>query len=107
MQSTVFTVLHAGPSSTRADPSQSSTPQVADVTIHNAFSAECGAYFVWQTLGLVYSFEQSGQPGRLTRLLSCTGAAKSYPHLCQIEMHTAVLITSSAHDTASFVEACH
>ena len=74
MLCTVFNVLHAGQSSTRPDPSQSSTPRAADVSIHNAFAAECGTYFVWQTLGLVYSFEQSGQPGPLTRLLSCTGA---------------------------------
>ena len=51
------------------------SPAAAAVSIHNAFAAECGTYFVWQTLGLVYSFERSGQPGPLTRLISCTGDA--------------------------------
>ena len=50
------------------------SPAAAAMSIHNAFAAECGTYFVWQTLGLVYSFEKSGQPGPLTRLISCTGA---------------------------------
>eukprot|EP00897_Mesotaenium_endlicherianum_P001554 jgi/Mesen1/1426/ME001303S00480 len=39
------------------------------------FSAECSSYFDWQTLGLAYSFRRSGQPGPLTRLLSCSEAA--------------------------------
>ncbi|GER29530.1 peptidyl serine alpha-galactosyltransferase [Striga asiatica] len=40
--------------------------------IHTIFSTECTPYFDWQTLGLVHSFHQSGQPGEITRLLSCT-----------------------------------
>ncbi|KAL9227047.1 hypothetical protein vseg_002788 [Gypsophila vaccaria] len=40
--------------------------------IHTVFSAECTPYFDWQTVGLVHSFHQSGQPGNITRLLSCT-----------------------------------
>lgn len=40
--------------------------------IHTLFSVECSTYFDWQTLGLVHSFELSGQPGSITRLLSCT-----------------------------------
>lgn len=40
--------------------------------IHTVFSTECTTYFDWQTVGLVHSFHQSGQPGNLTRLLSCT-----------------------------------
>ncbi|CAI7821595.1 unnamed protein product [Closterium sp. NIES-53] len=35
------------------------------------FSGECTAYFDWQTLGLMYSFRRSGQPGKLVRLLAC------------------------------------
>ena len=63
--------VHSGLAGTRARPSPASA--ATDVSIHNAFAAECSAYFVWQTLGLVYSFERSGQPGPLTRLISCTG----------------------------------
>ncbi|CAN4121710.1 unnamed protein product [Withania somnifera] len=40
--------------------------------IHTIFSTECSPYFDWQTVGLVHSFYKSGQPGNITRLLSCT-----------------------------------
>ena len=47
-------------------------PPPADANIHTVFTAECGTYFVWQTLGLVHSHRLAGQPGPITRLLSCT-----------------------------------
>ncbi|XP_041006427.1 peptidyl serine alpha-galactosyltransferase [Juglans microcarpa x Juglans regia] len=40
--------------------------------IHTIFSTECITYFDWQTVGLVHSFHLSGQPGNITRLLSCS-----------------------------------
>ncbi|CAO2818060.1 unnamed protein product [Amaranthus hypochondriacus] len=40
--------------------------------IHTVFSTECTPYFDWQTVGLMHSFRLSGQPGNITRLLSCT-----------------------------------
>ncbi|MQL88330.1 hypothetical protein Taro_020886 [Colocasia esculenta] len=40
--------------------------------IHTVFSTECSPYFDWQTVGLIHSFHLSGQPGGITRLLSCT-----------------------------------
>ncbi|XP_052196220.1 peptidyl serine alpha-galactosyltransferase [Diospyros lotus] len=40
--------------------------------IHTIFSTECTTYFDWQTVGLIHSFRLSGQPGNITRLLSCT-----------------------------------
>ncbi|KAL5717821.1 Peptidyl serine alpha-galactosyltransferase [Ranunculus cassubicifolius] len=40
--------------------------------MHTLFSTECTTYFDWQTVGLVHSFHLSGQPGNITRLLSCT-----------------------------------
>lgn len=40
--------------------------------IHTLFSVECSSYFDWQTVGLMHSFRLSGQPGNITRLLSCT-----------------------------------
>ncbi|GLU11386.1 hypothetical protein SLE2022_281370 [Rubroshorea leprosula] len=40
--------------------------------IHTLFSTECTPYFDWQTAGLMHSFHESGQPGNITRLLSCT-----------------------------------
>lgn len=39
--------------------------------MHTIFSTECTPYFDWQTVGLVHSFHLSGQPGNITRLLSC------------------------------------
>ncbi|XP_020238077.1 peptidyl serine alpha-galactosyltransferase [Cajanus cajan] len=40
--------------------------------IHTVFSTECTTYFDWQTVGLMHSFRTSGQPGNITRLLSCS-----------------------------------
>ncbi|XP_043705726.1 peptidyl serine alpha-galactosyltransferase isoform X2 [Telopea speciosissima] len=40
--------------------------------IHTIFSTECTPYFDWQTVGLMHSLHLSGQPGNITRLLSCT-----------------------------------
>ncbi|XP_042066857.1 peptidyl serine alpha-galactosyltransferase-like [Salvia splendens] len=49
-----------------------SEPEKPHPKIHTIFSTECTPYFDWQTLGLVHSFNQSGQPGEITRLLGCT-----------------------------------
>ncbi|KAK7316133.1 hypothetical protein VNO77_34893 [Canavalia gladiata] len=40
--------------------------------IHTVFSTECTTYFDWQTVGFMHSFRTSGQPGNITRLLSCS-----------------------------------
>ena len=40
--------------------------------MHTLFSVECHVYFDWQTVGMMHSFRKSGQPGPVTRLLSCT-----------------------------------
>lgn len=40
--------------------------------MHTLFSVECRDYFDWQTVGLMHSLKKSGQPGPVTRLLSCT-----------------------------------
>ncbi|XP_058093790.1 peptidyl serine alpha-galactosyltransferase [Magnolia sinica] len=47
-------------------------PERPHPKIHTLFSTECSPYFDWQTVGLVHSFHLSGQPGNITRLLSCT-----------------------------------
>ncbi|KAL4546022.1 hypothetical protein Ndes2526B_g05135 [Nannochloris sp. 'desiccata'] len=44
----------------------------AKATVHTVITTECGAYFGWQSLGLVYSHRKAGQPGPLTRIMSCT-----------------------------------
>ncbi|GAB2229682.1 hypothetical protein Drorol1_Dr00013933 [Drosera rotundifolia] len=48
------------------------TARNSNPKIHTVFSTECTPYFDWQTVGFVHSFHLSGQPGNLTRLLSCT-----------------------------------
>ncbi|CAK9180461.1 unnamed protein product [Ilex paraguariensis] len=47
-------------------------PEMPHPKIHTIFSTECSPYFDWQTVGLIHSFHLSGQPGNITRLLSCT-----------------------------------
>ncbi|CAM6129437.1 unnamed protein product [Calypogeia fissa] len=50
--------------------------------MHTLFSTECTDYFDWQTLGIYHSFLLSGQPGRITRLLSCSDEAlKTYKNM--------------------------
>ncbi|XP_047961679.1 peptidyl serine alpha-galactosyltransferase-like [Salvia hispanica] len=44
----------------------------APYRVHTLFSVECQNYFDWQTVGLMHSFRKAGQPGPITRLLSCT-----------------------------------
>lgn len=44
----------------------------AAANVHTVFTTECGTYFTWQALGMVYSHKKSGQPGKITRLMSCT-----------------------------------
>ena len=39
--------------------------------MHTIFSTQCSSYFDWQSIVLAHSFRASGQPGKLTRLLSC------------------------------------
>lgn len=51
--------------------SSSSTPATS-ATLHTAVPTECGSYFVWQSIGLVYSHKKIKQPGQLTRIVSCT-----------------------------------
>lgn len=60
-------MMNADPETQLEDEPPKSYPK-----IHTIFSTECSSYFDWQTVGLVHSFHQSGQPGNITRLLSCT-----------------------------------
>lgn len=54
------------------EPETPNEPEVAHPKIHTVFSTECTPYFDWQTVGLMHSYGLSGQPGNITRLLSCT-----------------------------------
>lgn len=47
--------------------------------VHTAFLTDCTEYSDWQSIGMVYSWKHSGQPGPITRVMCCTEAeAKSY-----------------------------
>ena len=63
-----------------------SSPAAANV--HTVFTTECGTYFTWQALGMVYSHKKSGQPGKITRLMSCTDEQwESYPDKDLVPTH--------------------
>lgn len=56
--------------------------------VHTVFTTECGNYFTWQALGMVYSHKKSGQPGKITRLMSCTDEQwASYPDKDLVPTH--------------------
>ena len=70
----VFLAL-LGVAATLSTLSALSTPVAAiptTATLHTAVPTECGSYFVWQSIGLVYSHRKIKQPGQLTRIVSCT-----------------------------------
>ncbi|KAK9837510.1 hypothetical protein WJX81_007648 [Elliptochloris bilobata] len=49
------------------------TPSNASVAVvHTVITTECLQFYEWQVIGLAYSWRRAGQPGPLTRLLSCT-----------------------------------
>ena len=59
-------------------------------SVHTVFTTECTPYFNWQTLGLLFSHHKSGQPGPVTRLLSCTPQAlKTFKDLEGVNTHVA------------------
>jgi hypothetical protein len=60
----------------------------ADANVHTVFTTECGTYFTWQALGMVYSHKKSGQPGKITRLMSCTDEQwEAYPDKDLVPTH--------------------
>ena len=45
-----------------------------------AFLTDCTMYSNWMSLGMIYSFKMSGQPGKVTRVMCCTEEEKAnYP----------------------------
>ena len=45
-----------------------------------AFLTDCTMYSDWMSLGMIYSFKMSGQPGKVTRVMCCTDEEKAkYP----------------------------
>jgi hypothetical protein len=58
-------------------PPDGAAAAAAQPTLHTLIATECSRYFTWQTIGLVHSIKQSGHPGPVTRLLSCTKASRA------------------------------
>ena len=59
-----------------------------EANVHTVFTTECGTYFTWQALGMVYSHKKSGQPGKITRLMSCTDEQwEAYPDKDLVPTH--------------------
>eukprot|EP00955_Chlamydomonas_euryale_P080898 363494-Chlamydomonas_euryale.AAC.5 len=64
-----------------------------------AFLTDCQMYSNWQSLAMIYSFKQSGQPGTLTRVMCCSEeTAATYPKelLDEVETHIAPSYTVDA-----------
>lgn len=40
--------------------------------VHTVFNVDCGNQFGFQTLALLHSLKTAGQPGPVTRVMSCT-----------------------------------
>lgn len=54
-------------------------PALRKDNVHTVFLTDCTHYSDWMTLGMVYSWKRSGQPGTLSKVMCCTEAeAKSY-----------------------------
>lgn len=75
------------------------TPQLTLGNVHTVFTTECGTYFVWQALGMMYSHRKSGQPGKITRLMSCTDEQwEAFPDKNLMPTHRAPSYTHNPHN---------
>lgn len=51
-----------------------------DSSVHVAFLTDCTMYSDWMTVGMAYSYNRSGQPGKITRVMCCSeDEKKKYP----------------------------
>eukprot|EP00798_Chlamydomonas_sp_ICE-L_P000919 gene919-5221_t len=50
-------------------------------SVHVLFLTDCTHYSDWMAAGMAFSFKNSGQPGKITRVMCCTEKEKAhYPH---------------------------
>ena len=53
--------------------------KTANSNVHTVFLTDCTPYSDWMSLGMVFSWKHSGQPGTLSKVMCCTEAeAASY-----------------------------
>jgi hypothetical protein len=66
--------------------------------VHVAFLTDCTMYSDWMSLGMIFSFKMSGQPGKLTRVMCCSEAEMAqYPKVMLEEVETHVAPSFSIH----------
>lgn len=46
--------------------------QGGPASVRTVFPTDCKDYFNWQTVAMVFSWRQAGQPGSISRVMSCT-----------------------------------
>ncbi|GBF90905.1 hypothetical protein Rsub_03760 [Raphidocelis subcapitata] len=62
-----------GPPASPQAPAPPPPPAAARAaSVHTIFLSDCGAAADWQAFALAYSWRESGQPGALTRIMSCS-----------------------------------
>lgn len=63
-----------------AGPSATPPRDLRDHNVHTVFLTDCQMYSDWQSVGMIFSFRASGQPGPLTRVMCCSPSeTQKYP----------------------------
>lgn len=66
--------------------------------VHVVFLTDCTMYSNWQSLGMIWSFRMSGQPGSVSRVMCCTPEEKAkYDAALQHEVDTWVAPSFTIH----------
>ncbi len=66
--------------------------------VHIAFLTDCTMYSDWMSLGMIFSFKMSGQPGSVTRVMCCTEEEeKNYPKAMLKEVRTHIAPSFTIH----------
>lgn len=74
--------------------------------VHVAFLTDCQPYSNWQSVGMMWSFKMSGQPGSVTRVMCCSEEKrKTYnPHLLKaVDTWIAPEMTFNPHNQDSYL----
>ena len=53
---------------------KAAAPRPANANVHTVFLTDCTPYSDWMSLGMVFSWKHSGQPGTLSKVMCCTDA---------------------------------
>jgi hypothetical protein len=89
----------------RRGPPLAIPPGLGQDNVHTVFLTDCTAYSDWQTLTLIFSWRESGQPGPLTRVMCCTpeeAARYSGAMLSLVPTHVAPSLTKNPHNNDTY-----